>query len=69
MRELRNPRALFVAGIRYIRVHQYDALNSYGSLAYHAQIMFSSCLGDQTMESNVSGAGDKFFWLCSRIYG
>jgi alpha-N-arabinofuranosidase len=40
----------------------YDALGSYGSPAYYAQVMFSSCLGDQTMESNVSGAGDKFFY-------
>jgi alpha-L-arabinofuranosidase len=40
----------------------YDALNSYGSPAYHAQVMFSSCLGDHTLESNVSEAGDKFFY-------
>ena len=35
----------------------YDALNSYGSPAYYAQVMFASCLGDQTMQSEVSGAG------------
>jgi alpha-N-arabinofuranosidase len=40
----------------------YDALDSYGSPAYYAQVMFSSCLGDHTMESSVSGAGDKFFY-------
>ena len=40
----------------------YDALNSYGSPGYYAQVMFASCLGDQTMESNLSGAGDKFFY-------
>ncbi len=40
----------------------YDALNSYGSPAYYAQAMFASCLGDHTMESAVSGAGDRFFY-------
>jgi alpha-N-arabinofuranosidase len=40
----------------------YDALNSYGSPAYYTQVMFASCLGDHTPESNLSGAGDKFFY-------
>lgn len=40
----------------------YDALNSYGSPAYYAQVMFSSCLGDHTPESSVSGAGERFFY-------
>jgi alpha-N-arabinofuranosidase len=40
----------------------YDALNSYGSPSYHAQVMFSSCLGDNTMNSTLAGAGDKFFY-------
>ncbi len=40
----------------------YDALNSYGSPSYYAQVMFSSCLGDQTLESSVSGGGDRFFY-------
>jgi alpha-N-arabinofuranosidase len=40
----------------------YDALHSYGSPAYYAQVMFSSCLGDHTVESSVSGAGNKFFY-------
>jgi alpha-L-arabinofuranosidase len=40
----------------------YDALSSYGSPAYYAQVMFASCLGDHTVESGVSGAGDKFFY-------
>lgn len=40
----------------------YDAMNSYGSPAYYAQVMFASCLGDHTMESDLSGAGDKFFY-------
>ena len=40
----------------------YDALNSYGSPSYYAQVMFASCLGDHTLDSSVSGAGDKFFY-------
>lgn len=40
----------------------YDALSSYGSPSYYAQVMFSSCLGDHTLNSSVSGAGDKFFY-------
>ena len=40
----------------------FDALTSYGSPAYYAQVMFSSCLGDHTVESTVSGTGDKFFY-------
>ena len=40
----------------------YDTLNSYGSPSYYAQVMFSSCLGDHTLESSVSGSGDKFFY-------
>lgn len=40
----------------------YNALNSYGSPAYYAQVMFGSCLGEQTMESDLSGAGDRFFY-------
>jgi alpha-N-arabinofuranosidase len=47
----------------------YDALNSYGSPAYHTQVMFSSCLGDQTMESDVSGAGAKFFYSVTASKG
>ena len=40
----------------------YDALNSYGSPSYYAQVMFASCLGDHTLESSVSGAGGKLFY-------
>ena len=40
----------------------YDALTSYGSPAYYAQVMFSSCLGDHTVESSLSGAGDRVFY-------
>jgi len=47
----------------------FDALNSYGSPAYYAQAMFGSCLGDHTMESNVSGAGDRFFYSVTATQG
>jgi alpha-L-arabinofuranosidase len=40
----------------------YDALSSYGSPAYYAQAIFSSCLGDHTLNSSLSGAGEKFFY-------
>ena len=40
----------------------YDALSSYGSPGYYTQVMFASCLGDHTLNSSVSGAGDKFFY-------
>jgi alpha-L-arabinofuranosidase len=47
----------------------YDALNSYGSPAYYAQVMFGTCLGDQTMQSDLSGAGDKFFYSVTATKG
>ena len=47
----------------------FDALNSYGSPAYYAQVMFGSCLGDHIMESNVSGAGEKFFYSVTATQG
>jgi alpha-N-arabinofuranosidase len=40
----------------------YDAMNSYGSPAYYAQVMFASYLGDRTLGSKLEGAGDKFFY-------
>ena len=40
----------------------YDALSSYGSPRYYTQVMFASCLGAHTLNSSVSGAGDKFFY-------
>lgn len=40
----------------------YDALSSYGSPSYYAQVMFASCLGDQTVNSSNSGTGDKLFY-------
>ncbi len=40
----------------------YDAVKSYGSPAYYAQVMFGSHLGDHTLASKVEGAGAKFFY-------
>jgi alpha-N-arabinofuranosidase len=40
----------------------YDAMTSYGSPSYYAQVMFASCLGDHTLDSSVSGTGDRFFY-------
>ena len=40
----------------------YNALNSYGSPSYYAQVMFASCLGDHTADSTLSGGREKFFY-------
>jgi alpha-N-arabinofuranosidase len=40
----------------------YDAVKSYGSPAYYAQVMFASYLGDHTLGSKLEGAGPKFFY-------
>jgi alpha-L-arabinofuranosidase len=40
----------------------YDALNSYGSPSYYAQVMFASCLGEHTADSTLAGGGEKFFY-------
>ncbi|HXS98143.1 MAG TPA: alpha-L-arabinofuranosidase C-terminal domain-containing protein [Candidatus Limnocylindrales bacterium] len=47
----------------------FDALNSYGSPAYYTQVMFNSCLGDHTMASDLSGAGDRFFYSATATKG
>ncbi|HEY2012356.1 MAG TPA: alpha-L-arabinofuranosidase C-terminal domain-containing protein [Bryobacteraceae bacterium] len=47
----------------------YDAMSSYGSPSYYAQVMFASCLGDHTVHSSVSGAGDKFFYSATAAPG
>jgi alpha-N-arabinofuranosidase len=44
----------------------YDALNSYGSPSYYTQVMFASCLGDHTLDSSASGAGDRFFYSVTK---
>ena len=40
----------------------YDAMNSYGSPAYYAQVLFGSYLGDHTLAAAATGAGEKFFY-------
>jgi len=47
----------------------YDTLNSYGSPSYYAQVMFASCLGDHTVESTISGAGERFFYSATASSG
>jgi alpha-N-arabinofuranosidase len=40
----------------------YDALTSYGSPAYYGQVLFASCVGDHTVNSTLTGAGERFFY-------
>jgi alpha-L-arabinofuranosidase len=40
----------------------YNALTSYGSPSYYAQVMFASYLGNETPVSSVEGAGPRFFY-------
>jgi alpha-L-arabinofuranosidase len=40
----------------------YNTLTSYGSPSYYAQVLFGSYLGDHTLASTASGAGEKFFY-------
>jgi alpha-N-arabinofuranosidase len=47
----------------------YDALNSYGSPSYYAQVMFASCLGDHTVGSSLTGAGERFFYSATASPG
>jgi alpha-N-arabinofuranosidase len=44
----------------------YDALSSYGSPGYYAQVMFASHLGDVTLGSKLEGAGPKVFYSITR---
>lgn len=44
----------------------YDAATSYGSPAYYAQVLFASYLGDHTLESKLTGAGEKFFYSVTK---
>jgi alpha-L-arabinofuranosidase len=39
----------------------FDALNSYGSPSYHAQVMFSTHLGDQILESKLDTTNPRLF--------
>lgn len=40
----------------------YDAMKSYGSPSYYAQVMFSEYLGDHTLKSDLNGGGPRFFY-------
>lgn len=40
----------------------YDAMRSYGSPSYYAQVMFGSYIGDTQPVSSVEGAGARFFY-------
>ena len=40
----------------------YDALSSYGSPGYYAQVMFAQHLGTSVPASSLTGAGDRFFY-------
>jgi len=44
----------------------YDALTSYGSPSYYAQVMFGSYLGKQVVGSTVSGGGPRFFYSATK---
>ena len=44
----------------------YDALHSYGSPSYHAQAMFSTYLGDERLDCNLEGGGEKLFYSATR---
>jgi alpha-N-arabinofuranosidase len=44
----------------------YDALSSYGSPSYYAQVMFSNHLGNEVVESDINGAGPRFFYSVTR---
>jgi alpha-N-arabinofuranosidase len=40
----------------------YNAMKSYGSPAYYAQVMFASYLGDHTVSSKLENGGEKLFY-------
>jgi alpha-L-arabinofuranosidase len=44
----------------------YDELTSYGSPSYYAQVLFSSYLGKEIVESTVSGGGPRFFYSVTK---
>jgi alpha-N-arabinofuranosidase len=44
----------------------YDTLHSYGSPSYWAQVIFGEYLGDQALNSESSGGGDKFFYSITK---
>jgi alpha-N-arabinofuranosidase len=40
----------------------YDAMKSYGSPSYYAQVLFAKYLGDQTVKAELKDGGPKFFY-------
>jgi alpha-N-arabinofuranosidase len=44
----------------------YDAMNSYGSPSYYAQVMFSNHLGDQILNATLDGSAPKLFYSVTR---
>jgi alpha-N-arabinofuranosidase len=44
----------------------YDALTSYGSPSYYAQVMFSSSIGDQILNAELDGTALRFFYSVTR---
>lgn len=47
----------------------YDALSSYGSPSYYAQVMFSNHLGDEILNANLEGEATRFFYSVTRDSG
>jgi alpha-N-arabinofuranosidase len=44
----------------------YDAMTSYGSPSYYAQVMFNKYLGDEILTGKSEGAGSRFFYSATR---
>jgi alpha-L-arabinofuranosidase len=44
----------------------YDALRSYGSPSYYAQVLFGSYLGDVRPDSSLEGGGSRFFYSVTK---
>lgn len=44
----------------------YDAIHSYGSPGYYAQVMFAEHLGKEVVESKLEGANPRFFYSATR---
>jgi alpha-N-arabinofuranosidase len=44
----------------------YDAMNSYGSPSYYAQVMFSNHIGDEILNAKLEGAAPKLFYSVTR---
>jgi alpha-N-arabinofuranosidase len=47
----------------------YDALNSYGSPSYYAQVMFANHIGTEILDAKSDGGGPRFFYSVTRDPG